>query len=648
MKRFIIISFIVVVLLVGGLFVFALSNANSLIASYKPELERLAGDALGGKVTIGGIDATVFPSTRLSLQNLRVSSSQEGEPFTLRDIALDIKLAALLKGKLEISSLNILSPSVTIVKDAEGTWIAGLPRPQPAQPSGSKGVPSKETSTEASAAVSDSAPSAPLDFGLERFRLQGASVTFDDRVANKKYVTDQIDLETSVKLSGKDLLLPKLTASARAMGNIPLGLQGTNLALKGSHLQAEQLSVTAFGNAINLKVNYDLDSKAGNVSISGPGINLASLKPLTALADPSLSELDPKGTIGIEAKATLPGPTGYQSEGALSIAQVSARYKNFIVADLTGNISSTATVKNAEKNAQFGTKSLAFKLNGQPIVMAFNGTFSPPTLKIPDLTVSLFSGVLTAASELSLSAQQPFSSAFSVSGLHVGQALLAAGQKPEDQKFTATVESLKGNLAAPLKGTLPQALSGNAAVTLKNAEIKGINLAGTVLKALKSLPFVSGALYDAVPPAQKAELDSPNTALSKVTGTFTFSDGLIKTPDLKAFSTLFDLEADGTIGFNAEMNLNATILFNPTTSASLAAKVKELGSLLDEKGRLVVPLTLQGTAPKLTVIPNIDRLMKTGAKKLLQDKASDFLSKALGGNKGQSGGKKGLGGILGF
>jgi hypothetical protein len=640
MKRAFLIIVIAAVLIVGGLFAFAISNANSLIASFKPELEKVAGEAVGGKVTIGAIEASIFPSARFSLQDLRVSSQDESEPFTLRDIALDVELLALLKGKLEVSSFTILSPTIALVKDSTGTWVSGLPR---GKSSGEKSSPSPAPTEEnTSARDASSTASPPLDLGLKSFRLKDATITLDDRLGNKKYVLDQVNLDTSVELSGKNFTLPQLNASARANGNIPLSIQGSSLGLAGKDFSAEKLAISILGNTLIFKAKLNLDSQEGHISLEGPGLSLEAFKPLLSLA--AAPDLQAKGLLGITAQATLGGAQkGYQSEGALSLKQVSATANNFQIADLTGDLTSSAQ----GKLVQFGTKKIGLSLNGQPLSVAFAGTFSSPQVKVSEFNSSLFSGTLTSSAELSLEGKQAFSASFSASGLNVGQALLATGQKPADQKFSATIDSVKGNVSGPLAGPLPHALSGNANLSLSNVEVKGVNLAGSVLKALKGLPFVSGALYDALPPDQKGELDSPDTALSKVTGSFTFSDGLIRTPDLKAFSNLFDLEADGTVGFNAEVDLNATILFNPTTSAALAKKVKELESVLDAKGRLVVPLTLKGTAQKLTVVPNIDRLMKTGAKKMLQDKASDLLEKALKGKKGE-GGKKGLGGLLGF
>ena len=74
---------------------------------------------------------------------------------------------------------------------------------------------------------------------------------------------------------------------------------------------------------------------------------------------------------------------------------------------------------------------------------------------------------------------------------------------------------------------------------------------------------------------------------------------------------------------------------------------KEVGKILDKDGHLTIPLTLKGTPPAVIVIPNISKLLEIGGKKVLQEKATELLGRALGGNK-NSDSLKGLGKALGF
>ena len=63
--------------------------------------------------------------------------------------------------------------------------------------------------------------------------------------------------------------------------------------------------------------------------------------------------------------------------------------------------------------------------------------------------------------------------------------------------------------------------------------------------------------------------------------------------------------------------------------------------LFDDKKRLVIPLQIQGRPGNLTVLPDIQALLKVAAKGSVKSE----LEKLLGGGKGKD---NGLGKILGF
>ena len=71
---------------------------------------------------------------------------------------------------------------------------------------------------------------------------------------------------------------------------------------------------------------------------------------------------------------------------------------------------------------------------------------------------------------------------------------------------------------------------------------------------------------------------------------------------------------------------------------------------IDSEGRIVLPVMIKGTPPKIIVLPNLEKLMQTGAKRVLQKTADDLLQRALGG-KQKTAPPQGAGqlkGILGF
>ena len=132
MKKLIVILFLLVFLLVavvGGGLAYAVMNANAIAKQYKPELEKLASDALGSKVTFGGISAKIFPTARLAIADAQIASG--GESLTLANLSLNVALMPLFERDLQVKELVLDTPKITIYLEKEGFFVAGLPRDVP-------------------------------------------------------------------------------------------------------------------------------------------------------------------------------------------------------------------------------------------------------------------------------------------------------------------------------------------------------------------------------------------------------------------------------------------------------------------------------------------------------------------------------------
>lgn len=648
MKKVILIVCGLVVVGFIGLLVIAMMTANSLIASVKPEIERMAGQTLGVDVAIADIGVSVFPSTYFMLKDLSLSKpSAKDERLSLKEVRLDLRLLDLLRKKLSITTLAVVNPDITLVREASGVFIAGLPRGESPAPARSP----KSAAPEAPVTDDGAAPTprTPLDIALEEIRIENGTIRINDRVSGQSKTIDALNLRAGVILTGNDLTVPSFDFSARAAEKIPLSASGKDLTIKGETIAFPQLSLGVLGNTVTLNGSFNIRAKSGTIALNGKEFSIPSLLPLTALTSPELqamvAEFAPSGSFGFSTDAALDG-TDHQTKVSLTLGDLGAKVGPLLLTALRGDLKANAD----SKSAALTSDNLSLALGGQPLTARLKTQVtdlsSTPRIIVESLNATLFSGTADITGNLLLNENKPLQSAYTLRGIEVSEALAALGQAPGTQLFSATVEEVKGTAGFPLSGALPAALSAQASVSLTNAQLKGFNLAGAVLRAVKDLPFLQGALYESVPADQRGAVDSPDTVLSKVTGNFQVSNAVMSTPDLVAQSALFTLEADGTIGFDATINLNATILFNPTFSASLVARAKDLKVLLDSQQRLVIPLALKGKAPAIVVLPNLERLLKTGVGKVLEEKASDFLGKALGGKK--EGGKRGLGGAFGF
>ncbi len=561
MKKLLIVIVILVVL-IGGVFAYALMNANSLVATFKPDIEKGASEALGAAVTLGNIDVSVFPTTKLIVDSFEVAETKGSkDTLKLNNLTFRANLMSLLSGKLTIEELSLDSPSITFIKDAAGVSVQGLPKPKQANTQKPKAKKKKEEKNAASSTSAMSPP--PGALSLESFALKNGTFVYVDKASGSTTTIEKVNLESGLLFTDGILSLPRLDASASIKGKGSVGAQGKGFSfdLTTGKAKLSDLTVSALGN-----------------------------------------------------KTTLSG--------------------TLYTATLSGNLDVRAG------EAHLGEETLTFSADA---------ALSKGTAALKKLTAQAFGGTISSDASYNFQKTQAFTAGLDIAELDLKRALLAA--KPDSPVFLiGTLKGAKGKIQGILGNSLKQSLTGSSSIDIKDAELKGTNLAGAVLQSVKNLPFLSDSLYSAVPEEERAKLQTDNTEIESLTGNISINSETLQTNDLFLVSTIFDLTAKGTIGFDTSLNLGANIRFTELFSLSLAEKISELEDWLDKDNRLNIPLRIKGTAAKVVVVPDVTELLKSNAGKALTNK---LLGKVFGNKEdkeGQGETKKkggGLGGLLG-
>ncbi len=613
------------------LLIIALINANSLITSYQADLEKLASDALGNKVVLSDIQAKVFPQTKIKIGALRVllPEGAKEQGLSLQNFYLNLKLLPLLAKRLEITRLSVENPSLTIVKDKSGIRIVGLPAPQAKQP-----VQDKKTKPEAPTThLQKSAKASGLKLALNDIEIIGANITFKDEIEQKEYRAKNIDFATKVSLEGQDITVSNLNLAGNLLDKLDVQLKTPLLSFKSNILKTEEIAVSALGNTVKMGITFDAVATSGQASLLSDGIDLASFETLA----PDLKKLSLKGNLRPLLSASILSPTAWSTKGNIGLAGVGLISGLLTISNLNGDLGVSASA--AMQSISSGN--ISFDLNGKPVQAGFSASLKDNQIGLNNIELKLFSGRINSDFSLLLDQAKPFSVALDISGIRVEEALSTLNPTSEP-KISGNLVSLKADVSGKLSDNIPNTIIGKSSIQLKDGSLKGMNLAGAILKEVKDIPLISGALYAAVPPADRPLLDSPDTPINNLTGNLSISQGSIRTSDLKMESSIFSLEAQGSVGFDSSLDLNATIYFSKDFSTRLCLSNSNLKNLLDKDSRLVFPLTLKGKAPHLLIVPNITKLLETGAGRALQKKAGETLDKVLKGK-----GRK-LGKILGF
>lgn len=622
---------VIIVLLVVGVLGFALYNLNSLVEKIKPEIERVASNTLGAAVSITKLEAAIFPSAKLRIEGLKIGEAG-AQDIKFGSIALRVSLLPLLSKKLDIIELTIADPEIVIIKDAAGIKLQGLPSVK--KPSEADGSP--KSSDEEKGKEPGTQPSG-LALNLRALKLNGGSVVVKDEVAKKDYTISNLGLEVGVNLSASGASIPALTIQGKIMQKLEFEVKGSRIEFEKQHgqLSIASLVISSLGSSFNIDGKIKTTDKTGKLCLQNSVLDLKSLAPL-ADSYPIIKELALNGALKPAFCVEFTPKGEYAGQGLLGLSDIAFTAGGIPLSALAGTLDVVLTPLTQSAK----TDGISFKVREKPLKIKFAALLEAGVAKLNSLSINAFSGEIAASGNLTLSADNRFAAKYDLSELKIEE-ILEIVSPGASAKLSGRLENLSGTLAGSLKPSPLKTLSGDTDLSLKDGVLKGINIGGAVLKAT-NLPFLSGALFAMVPEEFRAKLESENTEIKSLTALFDIRAGIARTNNLNLVHPLFTVEGSGSFALDSNIDFSASILFEKSFSAAMVGKVKELSAVLDSGGRLVIPFVIKGTLPNVKVLPDVKKLVQSGTKKLIEDKAGKALEGLLGGKKDGKSDLKGL------
>jgi uncharacterized protein involved in outer membrane biogenesis len=99
--------------------------------AYKPEITAAVEEKTGRKLTIdGAIDLQILPSPQLSVANVRLSNAEgatDADMIQLDSLQVHVALAPLMSGAVQISSVTLIRPVISLERFADGSANWELP-----------------------------------------------------------------------------------------------------------------------------------------------------------------------------------------------------------------------------------------------------------------------------------------------------------------------------------------------------------------------------------------------------------------------------------------------------------------------------------------------------------------------------------------
>jgi hypothetical protein len=629
MKKILLTSIIVILVLVAGALGYLAFNANSLIAKNKPELERMASEAVGAKVTLGDISVSVIPSIKLNVSEFKVSGERKGEELSLKDLKLSVSLKEMLSGNIKITNLSISDPTILLIKERNQIRVAGLPE-QKNNGDKAQSAERARLSSETEATRQD----APISLDLDSLSIEGLNVRIKNARSGAESAISRLNISTGIKfkenfISAKEILV---------QGTI---LKSGNISIKGNlnQLGSTKESMKLAGEITKLRLNEAVNllnvletslpiEGDGDIGVKFEARGSTKAPTLDLNVDLTKAKIAKGGTFTKEAGVPLSLAINIKPENQGMVYSTSLQGdKISLVSPPTAlsslNLGIQAQQKAGANATDLITDSLSLNLGGAPVRGKIEASLVGSNTNLKSLHLDAFNGTIDGTANHN-SDSGALSSDLAVATLDVAM-LVSALTPAAPAPIAGTLSSLSLKSSTSLKRDPAAALSGRGSFILVNGKLLGVNIVAEVLKQIGALPFVNRDLSADLPPEEKEALKRKDTEIKQLSGSFGIANQTINTNDFFLQSQQFALTSAGQIGFDGNMNLKSNMILNKAISTVLVTKTKELKSAVNPKGELVLSVIIKGKSPNLSVMPDLNFLTKAALQ--------GVVGKLLGGDK---------------
>ncbi len=227
---------LILLLLIGGLLAFAVSNLNSLVEANKDRLLAQAEQALGRPLQIGDIELSLWGGIGARLQNVALADDPAFSSDTFvraADLQITLKFMPLLRQELEVGRVIVRDPVIRLIRNAEGVFNfaslgGGQTETQDAPPQASEAAPASDGEG--------------LLLLIALANIANGDIHYTDRQTQTELRLSQLDLEVGNLSLDQPLSLELSAAFLAEQQNLHLSGSFGPLGPEG---QVEQLAVDA-------------------------------------------------------------------------------------------------------------------------------------------------------------------------------------------------------------------------------------------------------------------------------------------------------------------------------------------------------------------------------------------------------------------
>ena len=416
----------VLLLVIGGLLVFAAYNLNDLANQNKDQLLAQAEQALGRKVQIGEIGLTFWGGIGARLRNFALADDPafSSDNFVqAADLQVNVKLMPLLNQEIEVKRVILHDPVIRVIRNAQGIFnFASL--------SGGDMPDAPPDASDTTASIGSGGM--PLLVAL--VNITNGDIQYTDQQENTALRISQLDLKVEDLSFDKPLRIELAAAIVSDQQNFqldatfgPLGkeIQVDTLAIDGS-LTLDPLDMTAVQKALPqvaeaippglgisgpVRISSQLSGTARALILSGLQLTASVFES----SEPNVKVTGNVGPVGTDMDALALntdiafGPAGLPQ--LLAFAPVAENLPPELSADGSAsvnvhvegtlkNLAFTATVDATQSSIQFGDQ--FYKAQGKRMVLSTDARMTPESIALQQAKIQLDTLELTSSGAVTL------------------------------------------------------------------------------------------------------------------------------------------------------------------------------------------------------------------------------------------------------
>jgi len=654
-KKILTIALAVVVALLAAFWL--LFDANRFRGQLQTRLEQ----QLNRKVVLGDMRLGLFP-IRLTVEKVEIAEDalfKSQLPFTqTQELAVRIGLFSLLRGNVQIDSIELDKPQVELIRDKKGVWnFSSLSKGDaPPQPAGSEPAPS---------AASQSS------FSLRRLAITSGSIAITDAFRNKpRAVYGPIDITLTDYTAGQPFGFD-IAARLPGSGSQAIHLKGTGGPLPESGPASLPLKATVALSDVEvaglrqfldsksvsttqglLSGETQIESQSGKLSAKG-NLNLKNAK-VGALDigypiafDYAVSSELEKGLLEITSATLKLGPTPLSLTGNVNttpnpmevnlrlrtgeatiteIARLASAFEiafapeTSVAGRISGDVRATGPIDRVALNGSIAARDLQIsgKSVPQPVqVRAINIALTPSEIQSDEFQA--ISGKTTVLGRFAIRQYSSKTATMDLALKAPGAALTEVQSIAKAYGVTGLDQlSGEGNLRFDLRaaGPLEEVASANIAKTLNgtmDVDFNTVRIQG--FDASHELARIGQFLK----PDQTAK---GYTEVIRLAGHIDVKNGVAQTTDLHAQLPDGTLTTTGNSDLPSQtMDLKALAIFTKGFSDKLGGSTR-IGGLLttalsNEKGEIVIPVLISGNMAKPTFRPDAKTFLQLQKQRIV-------------------------------